>query len=212
MFGRAKGKDLILDKDCLAHEDVVFLLEHGFDASLLYKERSKRMSNLKLRYDDAVRNAGDLEDRIRTLEAENTELKARAAASRHDGTAEQTGGAAAADALSARNAQLADENRKLSEAKADLHAKILELSRQTQDLRQKLTDNGGKSMNDEITQWEYKVQKIGAGSCSTEESLKILNQLGAEGWKMTNTQPPLGGTLFIRKKTKTTDDDYGYGR
>lgn len=209
MFGRAKGKDLILDKDCLAHEDTVFLLEHGFDASLLYKERSKRMSNLKMRYDDAVRSAGALEDRIRALEAENTELRARAAASRHDG-------AAVADALSA---QLADKNRKLSEAKADLQSKVLELSRQTQDLRQKLAENGGSKMDNDITQWEYKEVKMPKNPSGFESGsfgIETLNQLGKEGWEDTGNTASLNGytstILMKRPVTKSRDDGYGYGR
>lgn len=72
---------------------------------------------------------------------------------------------------------------------------------------------GGKKMQDELTQWEYKTVNL----CKIEESKKEqeFNDLGEKGWELTGLRNGCQGVtdeaIFKRPKQKT-QDDYGYGR
>lgn len=150
-----------------------------------------------------------LEQKIKELEAENAELKSRADAFSYNGAATQESGAAGTNAFIDGNAALTEENRKLSEAKANLQEKIMELHKQVQDLQQRLSQNGGNRMSEEVTQWEYKLIKPKYGKEETE-----LNELGSQNWEavgISNTHNGYPGYLMKRPK-KTQDSDYVYSR
>lgn len=151
-----------------------------------------------------------LEQKIKELEAENAELKSRAEAFSYNGAATQESGAAGTNAFIDENAVLAEENRKLSEAKANLQEKIMELHKQVQDLQQRLSQNGGNRMSEEVTQWEYK--KVDP---SNEQE---LNKLGKEGWKLAGITGvgynALAAGVMMRPKNsqKNNNMDYSYSR
>lgn len=148
-----------------------------------------------------------LEQKIKELEAENAELKRRADAFSYNGAATQESGAAGTNAFNDNNAELAEENRKLSEANANLQEKNTELYKQVQVLQQKLSQNGGNRMSEEVTQWEYKR--------TDELPEKELNQLGKEGWELAGVSAGYQGATkgyVLKRPKKTQDSDYSYSR
>lgn len=80
----------------------------------------------------------------------------------------------------------------------------------TAELEQKLK-TGGKKMNEELTQWEYKTVKT--PFITDDETQKILNDSGKEGWEAVNMQN-LSNTVsaVLLKRPKQKGPDYGYSR
>lgn len=173
-----------------------------FENQRLEKELNKQKPAAK------TADTSILEQKIKELEAENAELKNRADAFLYNGAATQKSDAAGTNAFD-ENAALAEENRRLSEAKTNLQEKNMELYKQVQDLQQKLSQNGGNRMSEEVTQWEYKLIEPEYGKEETE-----LNKLGSQNWEavgISNTSRGYPGYLMKRPK-KTQDSDYSYSR
>lgn len=80
----------------------------------------------------------------------------------------------------------------------------------TAELEQKLK-TGGKKMSEELTQWEYKTVKT--PFITDDETQKILNDSGKEGWEAVNMQN-LSNTVsaVLLKRPKQKGPDYGYSR
>jgi len=86
----------------------------------------------------------------------------------------------------------------------------------TAELEQKLK-TGGKKMNEELTQWEYKtvssrnIQELGKnGDWSFDNQ---LNNLGKEGWEVTGTLSNENGDgKILMKRPKSKEPEYGYSR
>lgn len=174
-----------------------------FENQRLEKELNKQKPAAK------TADTSILEQKIKELEAENAELKNRADAFLYNGAATQKSDAAGTNAFDDENAALAEENRKLSKAKTNLQEKNMELYKQVQDLQQKLSQNGGNRMSEEVTQWEYKLIEPEYGKEETE-----LNKLGSQNWEavgISNTSRGYPGYLMKRPK-KTQDSDYSYSR
>lgn len=178
-----------------------------FENQRLEKELNKQKPAAK------TADTSILEQKIKELEAENAELKNRADAFLYNGAATQKSDAAGTNAFDDENAALAEENRKLSKAKTNLQEKNMELYKQVQDLQQKLSQNGGNRMSEEVTQWEYKLIEPEYGKEETE-----LNKLGKEGWKLAGITGvgynALAAGVMMRPKNsqKNNDMDYSYSR
>lgn len=190
--------------DFLANKNsMIESLTIHFENQRLEKELNKQKPAAK------TADTSILEQKIKELEAENAELKNRADAFLYNGAATQKSDAAGTNAFYD-DAALAEENRRLSEIKTNLQEKNMELYKQVQDLQQKLSQNGGNRMSEEVTQWEYK--KVDP---SDEQE---LNKLGKEGWKLAGITGvgynALAAGVMMRPKNsqKNNDMDYGYSR
>lgn len=68
---------------------------------------------------------------------------------------------------------------------------------------------GGKKMQDELTQWEYK--KIGSNELNDIEN---LNKLGEQGWEVASSHSNgnYESAILKRPKQKQKEPEYGYSR
>lgn len=68
---------------------------------------------------------------------------------------------------------------------------------------------GGKKMQDELTQWEYK--KIGSNELNDIEN---LNKLGEQGWEVASSHSNgnYESAILKRPKQKQKQSEYGYSR
>lgn len=76
----------------------------------------------------------------------------------------------------------------------------------TAELEQKLK-TGGKKMNEELTQWEYKELKN-----DDVTNIDKLNTLGKEGWELTTSHTIGNSERAIFKRPKQKEPEYGYSR
>lgn len=180
-----------------------------FENQRLEKELNKQKPAAK------TADTSILEQKIKELEAENAELKNRANAFLYNGAATQKSDAAGTNAFDD-DAALAEENRRLSEAKTNLQEKNMELYKQVQDLQQKLSQYGGNRMSEEVTQWEYKTvseatKDYKRDSVATDEK---LNKMGNEGWEVAGIMNFSGtsSSFLMKRPKKTQDSDYSYSR
>lgn len=210
-----KGIKCYFDDSVLSLNEREFFWEHHFDINALWQENKERFSNVEAARNGAVKSTSILEQKIKELEAENAELKNRANAFTYNGVASQENDVTGTNAFNDNNAELAEENRKLSEAKASLQNKNMELYKQVQDLQQRLSQNGGNRMSEEVTQWEYKTVNEFYSEDNNIE--KELNKLGTEGWEATGNRVERSGghgcgKILLKRPKKTQDFDFGYSR
>ena len=71
---------------------------------------------------------------------------------------------------------------------------------------------GGKAMNNDITQWEYKNLELDSPS-DVKGQENTLNQLGKQGWEVTGTiQSHAYTNSILLKRPKKSELDYDYSR
>ena len=104
----------------------------------------------------------------------------------------------------------------LSSALSELETTKQQLSATQVALEKERQNKGGVKMSnnndiDEITQWEYKLERLNGSDAAEHDR---LNKFGEQGWEIIGTKSPMGTEHYIMKrpKKKDTSQDYYYGR
>lgn len=222
MFG--KKKFYKIDSETLNLKDFELLWENGMDINILWQKKSEKISELESQLKKAVVT-------VKNLQGELTELKENGIVVINSDEAVITDSRDEKitflenkmKELETENAELKNnvkpfsksDNITLQNQLKELEFKysnlILEQTKAQAELNKIKTKNilqkENKSMNNEVTQWEYKIIRS-----PTEEE---MNELGQKGWELTGVAEPgsAGSTrLFFKKAKKNNESDYNYSR
>lgn len=91
----------------------------------------------------------------------------------------------------------------------DLEAALYNERAENASLKEKL-NNGGNTMGNEVTQWEYKLLRTHNGE--SEANIDELNRLGKDGWEVAGIEAPSAPLERYVLKRPKQKEDYGYSR
>lgn len=225
MFG--KKKFYKINSETLNLKDFELLWENGMDINILWQKKSEKISELESQLKKAVVTVKNLqgeltelkengivmlnsdevvitdsrdekitflENKMKELETENVELKNNVKPfSKTD------------------NITLQNQLKELEFKYSNL---ILEQTKAQAELNKIKTKNilqkDNKSMNNEVTQWEYKILDGSLSSYETRE--KEINELGKNGWELIGVDPTHPTEFLFKRGKKDLATDYNYSR